>query len=80
MTVEIAGIMQDAADLNHIRILAVSVEYKVPGIVYDPDGSFGAVAAEADMVCPNSFFHEFRSVAGTVPGWLAPDVADRLHD
>ena len=72
--------MQDAADLNHIPILAMSVEDKMPGIVYDPDRSLGAVAAETDMVCPNSFFHEFRSLDGTVPRWLALDVADRLHD
>src|ERR1039458_2887640 len=60
MTLEVAAVVKDAADVDRIPILAAAVEDEMARIVYDAERSLSAVAAETDMVRTRPFYHDFR--------------------
>ena len=80
MTLQVAPIVKDAADVDRIPILAPAVEDEMARIVNDTERGLSAVAAEADMVRPSPFYHDLGPLDGTVTGGFACDVAERLHD
>jgi len=53
MTLEVAAIVKDASDIDYIPIVVAPVKDEMARIVYDAEGSLGAVAAETDMVRPS---------------------------
>src|ERR1039457_1972773 len=80
MTLEVAAVVKDAADVDRIPILAAAVEDEMARSVYEAERGLSAVAAETDMVRTRPFYHDFRPLDGIVTGGLALDVAERLHD
>mgnify|MGYP001604378685 CR=1 FL=1 len=74
---QIATIVQNADNLNHILILARSVDHEVSGIAHDPKPGLGALTAEPYVISEN-VFTEFRPPLRARPLRILRNVDKRL--
>ena len=55
MPLQVAAIVKNADDVDHVLSFAVAVDYEVPGIADQPKRRTGTIAAETEVVDQNTW-------------------------